>query len=348
MKLFTKNDHIIESVLSSFRWIFLLIACGYYYFYLKSNNDAFLSLLLFGLVYMTVAELALHKTPLNSKRYRFMTKFSVAFDYVAFLWLVFLTGGAESPLFPIAYLIILHVAVYWRFSGGVLASILLGVGYTVVLILKGYSFQGDQLVTYLLDFMFLLFMGLLGGIIVSRERTMRTKNTKLEDMARKDFLTDLYNHRSFQEDLLTYSQGKKPLMLVLADIDYFKSVNDRFGHMTGDNVLRKICFLIKEEIAGNGRAYRYGGEELAILLKANDEEDAKKCLLRIQSAIRELTYTVDDESFQVTLSYGTALFPLEDHIEDCLRIADARLYRAKRMGRDQICWYDQCLEGHAR
>ncbi|MFP3359474.1 GGDEF domain-containing protein, partial [Planococcus sp. SIMBA_143] len=111
---------------------------------------------------MTIAEFALHRTPLNSKRYQYMTKLSVVFDYVAFLWLIALTGGAESSLFPIAYLIILHVAVYWKFTGGMVAALLLGSGYTGVLIFSGYSFTGEGLVGYLLDFMFLIFIGLLG------------------------------------------------------------------------------------------------------------------------------------------------------------------------------------------
>ena len=349
MKLFINNEHIIEIILSWFRWVFLIIAGAYYYLYLHGSSLAFFVLLLFGLAYMTVAEIVLHKTPIQSKQYRYMTKVSVVFDYVAFLWLVSLTGGAESSLFPVAYLIILHAAVYWKFIGGIIASVLLGTGYTGILLFEGYSFRGEELLSYLLDFMFLIFMGILGGIIASRERTMRSKNTKLEDIARRDFLTDLYNHRSFQEDLLKFSNKDKPLMVVLADIDYFKSVNDRFGHLTGDHVLREIGREVKGQLAGIGKGYRYGGEEIALLIDATDLDAAKKCLMNVRSSIKELSFIDGDESFSVTMSFGIALFPLESDIDRCLRIADERLYCAKHNGRDQIYWSDQYQEeSHVR
>lgn len=344
MNVITENDHIIEKILSLFRWVFLLIAGAYYYILLQGNNIAFLSLLIFGFVYMSVAEYALHRTPLNSKRYHYMTKVSVAFDYVAFLWLIVLTGGGGSPLFPIGYLIILHVAVYWKFSGGMIAALFLGVGYTGVLIFSGYSFTGDDLISYLLDFMFLIFMGILGGIIVSRERKMRSKNTQLEDIARKDFLTDLYNHRSFQEDLRHCAEREKPILVVIADLDYFKSVNDQFGHLVGDNVLRKIGEVLNKQIGTKGRAYRYGGEELAILLDAEDVEEARECLLHIQVVIRNMTFTAKGEYFSVTMSFGTALYPLENGIIPCMKLADERLYLAKKQGRNRIYWYDQYTE----
>lgn len=343
-----QNDHSIETILSLFRWVFLVIAAGYYYILLQGTSVAFFVLLLFGLVYMTIAEFALHLTPFNSKRYQYMTKASVVFDYVAFLWLIGLTGGGESSLFPIAYLIILHVAVYWKFVGGMLAALLLGGGYTGILLFTSYSFTGEGLLSYILDVMFLIFIGLLGGIIVSKERMMRSKNTQLEDIARKDFLTELYNHRSFQEDLRYCAERGNPVLVVLSDIDYFKAVNDQYGHMVGDNVLRKIGQIFKRQIGTSGRAYRYGGEELAILLDATKIEEAKERLENIQVAIRNTTFAAGGECFNITMSFGTALFPLENGMTPCLKLADQRLYLAKKQGRNIIYWYDQYIEKGSR
>ncbi len=343
-----ENDHTIEKILSLFRWVFLIIAGGYYYIIMQGTSISFFFLLLFGVVYMTAAEMALHRSPLNSKRYQYMTKVSVGFDYVAFLWLIVLTGGGESPLFPIAYLIILHVAVYWKFSGGMIAALFLGGGYTGILLFSDYSFTGENLIPYLFNWMFLIFIGVLGGIIVTRERTMRSKNSQLEDIARKDFLTDLFNHRSFQEDLRYCADQEKPILLVLADLDYFKSVNDQFGHLVGDQVLRKIGDVLKKQIGTKGRAYRYGGEELAILLDSTNIEEARTCLINIQVAIRNTTFTVEGERFGVTMSFGTALFPLEDSMMSSMRLADERLYLAKKQGRNQIFWYDQNVEKGSR
>ncbi|MCA0170636.1 GGDEF domain-containing protein [Bacillus sp. RAR_GA_16] len=344
MNVSNENDHMIEKILSLFRWVFLIIAGGYYYIIMQGTSISFLALLLFAVAYMTAAEFALHQTPLNSKKYYYMTKVSVGFDYVAFLWLIVLTGGGESPLFPIAYLIILHVAVYWKFSGGMLAALFLGGGYTGILVFSGYSFTGENLITYLFNWMFLIFIGVLGGIIVSKERTMRSKNSQLEDIARKDFLTDLYNHRSFQEDLRYCANQEKPILVVLADIDYFKAVNDEFGHLVGDQVLREIGEILKKQIGARGRAYRYGGEELAILLDSTNVEEARECLVNIQLAIRNTTFTADGERFSVTMSFGTALFPLEDSMVSCMKRADERLYLAKKQGRNQIFWYNQNVE----
>nr|WP_255647904.1 GGDEF domain-containing protein [Pseudalkalibacillus hwajinpoensis] len=177
---------------------------------------------------------------------------------------------------------------------------------------------------------------------------MRSKNSQLEDIARKDFLTDLYNHRSFQEDLRYCAEQEKQILIVLADIDYFKSVNDQFGHLVGDMVLRKIGEVLKKQIGTRGRAYRYGGEELAILLDSTNVEEARECLVNIQLAIRNTTFTADGERFNVTMSFGTALFPLEDRIISSMKLADERLYLAKRQGRNQIFWYDQNIEKGSR
>ena len=278
MKFWLRNayhsDHALEVIFSSLRWFFLVMSVVVFYVQYMEKPDQyklmlFLSLVAFGILYMGVSEYYLRKSPEGSKMYTLMTKCGPLFDFISFSALIPLTGGIESPLFPVAYLIILHITVYWRFLGGVISAFLFVLTYSLIFFVQvPDAAAADTYVMYASRVIFLLMIGGLGGIIVSRERKHHTEKNVLAEAANRDYLTNLLNHRSFQECLRKDLERGTDFYLVLTDIDKFKAVNDKYGHVMGDEVLREIGAILSDMVsAKQGRVFRYGGEEFALCIR---------------------------------------------------------------------------------
>lgn len=241
-----RSHHALEVIFSSLRWFFLVLSIVVFSVqYVEDPHQGkltfFILLVVFGFIYMGVSDYYLHKSPEGSKMYTMMTKGGPFFDFIAFSALVPLTGGLESPLFPLAYLIILHVAVYWRFLGGMIAAGFFTLVYSIIFFTQAQEASSLQsLIIFFCAVFFLLLIGGLGGIIVSRERKHQWENSLLVEAANRDYLTNLANHRSFQECLRNDLDKGKDFYLALTDIDKFKLVNDKYGHVTGDKVLCQI------------------------------------------------------------------------------------------------------------
>jgi diguanylate cyclase (GGDEF)-like protein/putative nucleotidyltransferase with HDIG domain len=158
--------------------------------------------------------------------------------------------------------------------------------------------------------------------------------------AETDALTMLRNHRSFQTDLRDAlalgASTRSQLSLVLVDIDNFKSINDRFGHPVGDQVLTTLAHLMREEY-GDIQAYRIGGEEFALLLPDDGEQEAYTSVERLHA---RLWQTAFPHAEPVTVSAGIASYPTSASDRDqLLRVADGALYWAKNHGKNRSCVY---------
>ncbi|MCD8510725.1 MAG: GGDEF domain-containing protein [Bacillus sp. (in: Bacteria)] len=334
------NDHVLEILFASLRWFFVVISIVVFTIQFRANPNEthlylFMGLVAFGIIYMAISEYFLHKTPKDSRSYTIMTKGAPAFDFLAFIFLISLTGGISSPLFPIAYLIILHVAVYWKFNGGMIAALLFMTSYTVM-----YYFQaplGPELqMLFIANLVFLFLVGFIGGLIVARERKHYSERNEMEDLAKKDYLTSLYNHRSFQEHLRQAHEENKTFYLVLADIDGFKQINDSYGHVKGDEVLRKLGTTLKNSVPGTlGDVYRYGGEEFAIILYTEDPAIVQALVQKIKLKVQKETFIAKKKTFSLTMSFGFCKNQQETP-NRLVEKADRLLYEAKQSGKNCI------------
>lgn len=153
-----------------------------------------------------------------------------------------------------------------------------------------------------------------------------------EVRARLDSLTGLPNHGAFQADLARAAAGARvPFALIMLDLDGFKAYNDRWGHPAGDELLRRIAAAIEGAIRANDQAYRYGGDEFAILLPGTGRSQARRIEARIRSAIAALTAA---EGPTVGASTGIAVYPLDGtHPDELVAVADEALYLAKPAAR---------------
>ncbi len=158
---------------------------------------------------------------------------------------------------------------------------------------------------------------------------------KLEQLSFKDPLTGTYNKRSFDIHLSeldeTVNLGQSPYSMVFLDIDYFKKVNDTFGHPKGDEVLIKLASLINIELNLGAKLYRIGGEEYAIFPLKMNEPLAKTYSERLRTTVENSA--LNDE-FKITISIGIATYESNESLKQWMERADEALYAAKRSGRN--------------
>jgi diguanylate cyclase len=350
LKSFIKNAyhsyHALEVIFSSLRWFFLVMSLVVFVVqYMEApvpyKLNLFIALFAFGMIYMGTSDYYLHKSAEGSRMYTLMTKGGPLFDFIAFSTLIPLTGGIKSPLFPLAYLILLHIAVYWRFIGGIIAAVLFVSVYSIIFFLQvSDALTLKSFVIYVCQVFFLFLVGGLGGIIVSRERKHQSENTLLVEAANRDYLTNLLNHRSFQENLRDELESGLDFYLVLADIDKFKSINDQYGHVMGDKVLRQIGAMVSSIIPEKlGKVFRYGGEEFAIILYSTKQPDVDKLLVEIKQSVAKHPFYCDGEIFSVTMSFGSCKQNSETP-DQLVEKVDKLLYEAKHKGRNQIVYSD--------
>lgn len=166
---------------------------------------------------------------------------------------------------------------------------------------------------------------------------------EVELRSQLDSLTGAYNHGHFlrllKEQADQSMEEKRPLSLIMLDVDHFKQYNDRYGHLTGDEVLTSLCQTIKQHIKGTDAVGRWGGEEFIISLPNTSAAQARQITERIRQTMASFEFrAADQKTIPVpTVSQGIAIFPKEaDEIFRLIDLADQRLYIAKSHGRNQI------------
>jgi diguanylate cyclase (GGDEF)-like protein len=174
---------------------------------------------------------------------------------------------------------------------------------------------------------------------------LERKNLLLEEMAITDSMTSLYNHQYFLQQLhLEFEKTRRtgqPLTLVMTDLDFFKEVNDRYGHLVGDRVLQEFSSLLRRESRTIDLCARYGGEEFALLLLNTDVHGAGVFVEKQRQNIQEAAFG-GDLKVQLTASFGVATesgFRFQNE-EELIIAADSALYRAKRFGRNRVEIWD--------
>lgn len=162
----------------------------------------------------------------------------------------------------------------------------------------------------------------------------------LAEAARIDPLTGLFNRRAMAE-LMEYqvaraTRHRSPFCFLLGDIDHFKEINDRHGHAVGDRVVKEVGGLLKSSVRSEDLVARWGGEEFLILLPDTDLEGGTVLAEKIRSALMSTTFLPESLAVSVTMSIGIAVFHHGQEIDDCIRLADDAMYRAKEAGRNVI------------
>jgi len=180
-------------------------------------------------------------------------------------------------------------------------------------------------------------------IVLSHNITDRKKlELKLLHLSNYDYLTNLYNRRMLIEqlnnDIKRAIRYKLPLSICMLDIDYFKNINDTYGHNVGDTVLTKMSKLLLSTLRETDYSGRYGGEEFIIVLPETSISRAKELAERLRKKIEHMTIKLKDETqFNFTVSIGIASLNKElNSVDSLIKVADSAMYLAKNAGRNRI------------
>ena len=182
--------------------------------------------------------------------------------------------------------------------------------------------------------------GLIEDIKNLTSQNIYDKVNELNELVVKDGLTGLYNRRFVDErlpvDILRASLNTMPVSIIMAYIDFFKKVNDTYGHIAGDETLKFFASIIQSNIRKDDWAARYGGEEFLICLKNTDKNEAYEIAERIRKSIESSTIIYKDKEFKITSSFGVYTFEgnYENYL-DVIEKTDQKLYEAKKK-RNQV------------
>jgi diguanylate cyclase (GGDEF)-like protein/PAS domain S-box-containing protein len=174
------------------------------------------------------------------------------------------------------------------------------------------------------------------------EEALRDSEKRFRELSIIDELTQLYNSRHFyfqlQIELDRSNRYGQPLTLFLLDLDNFKALNDTYGHVEGDQVLRRLGQVLKRCMRKTDLAYRYGGEEFTILLPMTTCADSTVIAERIRAELKKESFSPKaGKDVHMTVSIGAAQFKLQEDMKDFVNRVDQLMYQAKKNGKDRVC-----------
>jgi diguanylate cyclase (GGDEF)-like protein len=186
-------------------------------------------------------------------------------------------------------------------------------------------------------------------LLISRNAELEQLLEKIKELSITDPLTTLYNRRKMVEEIeqaqICYEQVKNPFTLAILDLDYFKQINDQYGHVFGDDALKLFASLLKENVRAEDVIARWGGEEFIILFPQTTSQEAINILDRIQGLCNTDLLFFNEEKVMLSFSAGVCEYDESCDLDELIKNADQALYDAKAKGRNQIILYKIGLLG---
>ena len=207
---------------------------------------------------------------------------------------------------------------------------------------EGLELGADDYITKPFQYPELLARIRAGKRIVDLQKELLETNKRLELLSITDGLTKLHNHRFFQDELARAFEEsqryQRPLSLAMIDIDFFKKINDTYGHAVGDDVLKYVARLFRDSVRSTDLVARYGGEEFAVMMPETALADACVFAEKIRALVESKPMETQAGPVKATVSIGVASVPHTriHSAKEVIIAADKALYRAKRSGRNQV------------
>lgn len=267
------------------------------------------------------------------------------YEILAILTFLYIFNQYESPnfliqAFGVMVIIICVFMIPNRWINMVFASVLVSVGFVGMSTYYSVNIPIPEFSAGIVYIVIVIFLCSIGGF--RNQYFRRIEFVYAREMLRlstTDYLTGISNRARFDEELQRWiGQSKRygvTFSIAIFDFDNFKVVNDTYGHLTGDRVIRETVELVKKNIREADFFARWGGEEFVLILPHTDLTDAAELANRIRSQIAEYNFK---NVGRVTCSFGVAQFSPEEEMENVLQRADKNLYRAKREGKNRVVW----------
>ncbi len=332
-----------------FRWLFLLFVIPVFLFISDCHisNRTFWKTFLVSLIYNLLVSLyiIIYKTERTKK----IMSIFFYIDVMLVCSFSFILGGIESDIYLVLFFVISYYGISKNISGIVNLSI-----YTIILYsLTSIAFDKQVLAEFnylklVMRNFFILLTTYAVSIIVIEVNKYDEMHKKEFKLARTDKLTGLANRhyldQKLEEEALYAEYSKKPLNVLMFDLDNFKMFNDTYGHVWGDKLLSLFGDIILQSVRKTDIPVRYGGEEFIILIRDLDLETAKSIGDRIRRQLEKQNMFIDDGDIKkrVTVSCGIAQFPRHSNdIKKVVEYADKALYYAKEIGKNIVVSYDE-------
>lgn len=190
-----------------------------------------------------------------------------------------------------------------------------------------------------------------GVLVVARDLTERKRAEQAEELASRDGLTTLYNHRTFhsllEDEIARTRRFRRPVSVLMLDIDHFKHVNDTYGHQTGDVILKSLSGLLVKQARAVDRVCRYGGEEFTVILPETETPMAMQIAERLRTEVERQPFDIGGgKTINIAVSIGVATYPQQaSSLEGLVKATDVALYAAKQGGRNRVICYEAKMAG---
>jgi diguanylate cyclase len=260
----------------------------------------------------------------------------VGFYFICVLFVIFGFGALRMSALQTAYV--------WTYSTVGLTALLLLSNKAIAMPMSTWTERALALACIVTALGRFASIGLYGSALreslYKRGKELKTAHARIEELARTDELTGLLNRRyimkSLEEELLRVQRNGPPCSVAVIDLDFFKRINDEFGHPVGDEALRTFAMMLFANIKAIDRLGRYGGEEFLLIMPHTTVEEAVRTLDRLRLTIAGLDWSAISKNMHLTMSAGVCALRQDASTDDILARADAALYRAKDAGRNCI------------
>ncbi|AGK98405.1 bifunctional diguanylate cyclase/phosphohydrolase [Clostridium pasteurianum] len=316
------------------------------------NYTLTIDVILFGVLVLTLVYSIWAFSTTKKFNEKYVARIQIIENYsfvLIFFVIVFLTGAHKSEFKFLFLFIIITTTIQSGIKQGVIIACISSIIVLIVDLVYG-PYSGENIYfekDLIMAGVFILTAWPLGFYVKTESDHIK----KLESLANEDGLTEVYNHRYFHEALrekvTSYEKDNKPISLIFIDIDHFKNYNDLYGHQKGDEVLKIIGLLLKNNVRDGDVAARYGGEEFAIILPDTSEEDGIKIAENIRCKIEETHFDGEENQpkGKLTASIGISTFPDKAKSDvELIKSADDALYRAKFFNKNRVETYHSILD----
>jgi diguanylate cyclase len=260
----------------------------------------------------------------------------VGFYFIFILFIVLSFGALRMSARQTAFV--------WTYSTVGLTAVLLMSDKAVAMPMTTWTERALVLICAVTALGRCAFTGLYGSsmreALYKRGNELKEAHARIEELAQIDELTGLLNRRyimkSLNEEMARAQRSNVPCSVAIIDLDFFKRINDQFGHPVGDEALRTFAITLFANIRTIDRLGRYGGEEFLLILPDTTKDQAVQAIDRLRSIVSEVDWATIAENMNLTMSAGVCSVRQHDAADDVLARADVALYQAKDAGRNQV------------